>query len=185
MKGLGISVVPFGYDPYEDTLKHYHADTTGHSGRTFLEHLKGTRQLLKDWGMPEHVQIGGLYHSIYGTNIFTVQSAPFEDREVLEMLIGKKAERLAFLFCVAERPKAFFDAVYSHHLKNRHDGSMIEITEEERCDLIAIEVANHIEQNMGASLIAEVWDKPKHTTLMTAKAMTAMRVFMHKHGIQR
>ena len=62
---------------------------------------------------------------------------------------------------------------------------MIEITEEERCDLIAIEVANHIEQNMGAELIATIWDRPKHTTLLTTKAMSAMRVFMFKHGIQR
>jgi hypothetical protein len=182
---IGIAVAPFGYDPHEDILKRYHADTTGHSGRTFLEHLKGTRRLLQEWEMPEYVCTAGLFHSIYGTNIFTVASAPLEDREVLQTLIGAKAEWLAYLFCVANRPNAFLSVGETGRLMNRHTYQEIPITNQERLELIAIEVANHIEQDMGAQLIAHIWDKPQHNVLLTKKAMDDMRRFMHRHGINR
>jgi hypothetical protein len=176
-RGLGISVAPFGYDPHEETLKHYHADTTGHSGRTFLEHLKGTRQILQDWGMPEHVCIAGLYHSIYGTNIFTVQSAPFEDREILELLIGKKAERLAYLFCVANRPEAFFTALTSNWIRNRHTQEMIRVEKNEEFELLAIEAANHIEQEMGHALVGKIVETLKFYPYLSIRAKQEMLDF--------
>lgn len=179
----GIAVVEHGYDPYEDLLKQFHADTTEHSGRTFLEHLKGTRRILKEWDMPEHVQIAGLFHSIYGTNIFTVQSAKFEDREYLKLMIGEAAEELAYLFCVADRPKSFFEALNTNWIRDRHTQEPIHVKATEVLDLICIEAANHIEQNMGAHLIAKIWKTPSLNAFMTTKAMNHMRRFMYEHGI--
>jgi hypothetical protein len=186
MNHLGISIEPFGYDPYEDTLKQFHTDTTGHSGRTLIEHLKGTRKLLEDWGMPQHVCIAGLFHSIYGTNIFTTQSASFDDRDLLKGLIGEQAEWLAYLFCVTERPNAFFS--FTHELGllvNRHTQERLLVRNLDRLELIVIEAANHIEQDMGAELIAHIWERSQHNCLMTRKAMDDMRRFMYKHGITR
>jgi hypothetical protein len=179
----GIAVVPFGYDPYEDCLKQFHTDTTEHSGRTFLEHLKGTRDLLKEWDMPEHVQVAGLFHSIYGTNIFQVQSASFDDREFLKAMIGERAERLAYLFCVADRPTAFFEALNTNRIRNRHSQEVISVTSIEMLDLITIEAANHIEQNMGAHLIAKIWSTPSLNAFMSVKALNHCRRFMYEHGI--
>lgn len=181
----GIAVVPFGYDPYEDLLKQFHTDTTSHTGRTLFDHLKGTRDLLKKWEMPEHVQVAGLFHSIYGTNIFTVKSASFEDRDLLKALIGTKAEWLAYLFCVAQRPQAFFDAFEDNYIHHRETYYGHMVTSVEIHELIAIEVANHIEQDMGAELVAKVWDRGSFNTLLTGKAMDDMRRFMYKHGITR
>jgi len=39
-----------------------------HTGATaFDEHLKGVRDVLRNWESEEHVQLSGLFHSIYGT----------------------------------------------------------------------------------------------------------------------
>lgn len=181
----GFSITSFGYDPYEDMLKHYHADTTSHTGRTLMDHLKGVRDLLKAWEMPEYVCVAGLFHSIYSTNIFTVQSASFEDREVIEVMIGKQAERLAYLFCVSERPDAFFEAMHTNRILNRHTGEVEVVKSFDVLDLVVLEVANHIEQDMGAHLVAKIWDKPALSTFMTKNAMNDMRRFMYKHGITR
>lgn len=185
MNSLGIAVAPFGYDPFEDTLKGFHTDTTSHTGRTLLDHLKGTRKLLESWEMPQHVCIAGLFHSIYGTNIFTTPSASFTDRDLLQGLIGKQAEWLAYLFCVAKRPQAFFDAFNDNSIHNRFGYHSHMVTNVEIHELIAIEVANHMEQDMGAALVAKVWDRSHYNTLLTKKAMDDMRRFMHKHGITR
>ncbi len=188
MSRLGISVAPFGYAPRDqltDFLRERHAETIGHSGRTFLDHLQGTEKLLREWGMPAYVCDAGLFHSVYGTNIFTLQSVSFDERDVVELLIGKKAEWLAYLFCVAKRPQAFFAAFDDNWIANRHAYHGHMVTNEEIQELIAIEVANHIEQDMGAELVAKVWDRGLYNHALTKKAMDDMRRFMHKHGINR
>lgn len=179
MSGLGISVARFGYDPFEDTLKQFHTDTTSHSGRTLLEHLRGTRRILRDWGMPDHVQIAGLFHSIYGTNIFQVKSAAFEDRDLLEGLIGKEAERLAYLFCVTNRPDAFLAGLrngsFTHaYMRNRHSQELVEVRFHELLDLLVIEAANHIEQNMGHALVGRIHEALKDHHFLSQRAKDEM-----------
>jgi hypothetical protein len=96
---------------YEQALKFaLGADKVGHSGRTLYEHLKGTHDLLLEWGAPEHVRLAGLFHSIYGTIYFKHQclEPTLKNRELVAELIGQKAERLAYLFCTSDRPH--FDA---------------------------------------------------------------------------
>ena len=45
-------------------------DKIPHSGVMFLAHLIGVYRDLKEWGAPEHVCVTGLFHSIYGTEMF-------------------------------------------------------------------------------------------------------------------
>lgn len=40
------------------------------AGCTFLEHLSGVADVLATWGEPESVSLAGLFHSIYGTELF-------------------------------------------------------------------------------------------------------------------
>lgn len=133
---------------YEDFLTAHQAQDVAHSGRTFYEHLKGTHDLLRDWGNPEHVCLAGLFHSIYGTNFFRHQCLPFKDRDQLQALIGRKAENLAYLFCVIVRPEAILInigrpkfVVYDHHAQ-RQAG----LRKDEFLALVEIEVANLLEQ---------------------------------------
>ena len=75
-----------------------------HSGRTLFHHLAGTYGLLRSWGNSESVCLGGLFHSIYGTNAFKHQSLPSNQRLLLQSLIGEDAEALAWQFCHINRP---------------------------------------------------------------------------------
>ena len=52
-------------------------------------------------GAPQHVQDAGLFHSIYGTAVFHHQTTA--DRDVIQSVIGEKAEHLAYLFCILGR----------------------------------------------------------------------------------
>lgn len=119
-----------------------------HSGREFLEHLKGTHDILRDWGNPEHVCLAGLFHSVYGTQHFHHQSVDFKDRPVIRALIGQPAERLVYLFCVLDRPKVFLDSdtIITRNFYDHHSHQMVEIDRQTRNELIEIEAANLLEQ---------------------------------------
>jgi hypothetical protein len=163
-------------------LEDRNANTTEHSGRAFIDHLLGTEALLKEWEMWPEVRLAGLYHSIYGTNIFSVQSAGFGEREKVQALIGMKAEWLAYLFCVADRPRAFFNAYDTYSIIHRFTGDIIPITKEERRDLLVIEAANQIEQEMGQHVIQVIHDDPLHSFMLGEKALAGMKAYLLKHG---
>lgn len=44
------------------------------SGCLFLEHLSGVQGVLQSWNEPEYVCNTGLFHSVYGTELFQVLS---------------------------------------------------------------------------------------------------------------
>lgn len=139
---------PTGAAPFLGVLQRFHADETPHSGRTLIDHLLGTYRLLESWGALPAVCRAGLFHSIYGTNIFAFKSASFDDRPTIRDAIGDQAERLAFLFCVSERPVAFLKAVLERNyvLEDRVHGVRLAVTPSEIGALIEIEVANFLEQ---------------------------------------
>ncbi|HEY1721781.1 MAG TPA: hypothetical protein VGG27_11085 [Magnetospirillaceae bacterium] len=140
--------VPTGAAPYLDVLQRYHTDITPHSGRHLIDHLLGVYRLLDTWGNAPETCRAGLFHSIYGTNIFNVKSAPFTERESIRVAIGDVAERLAFLFCVTDRPVAFLAAAAERNyaLADTVHNESIAITANELRALIEIEVANFCEQ---------------------------------------
>jgi hypothetical protein len=134
--------------PHLDLLQRYHTDVTPHSGRHLIDHLVGVYRLLESWGNASEVCRAGLFHSIYGTNIFDVKSAPFSDRAIIREAIGERAERLAFLFCVSDRPVAFLQAAAEqiYVLSDTVHHETMAITASEIDALIEIEVANFVEQ---------------------------------------
>ncbi|MEM9541301.1 MAG: DUF6817 domain-containing protein [Cyanobacteria bacterium P01_E01_bin.42] len=109
-------------------------------------HLIGTYKVLVEWGNPEYIAVGGLFHSIYGTQTFKVPSISLEERSRIREAIGLDAENLAYLFCVTERQGFFYEAEKPepilwdcvHH-------QLISTTPQTIRDLIEIEVANAIE----------------------------------------
>ena len=129
-----------------DLLLELDTDKNPHSGGALLEHLRGTHDLLHVWGNDQAVCIGGLFHSIYGTQAYRTQSASLEDRERIRAVIGERAERLAFLFCVSNR-KDFFEGLDKDAaaLWNRVHEETIPVTQDELRDLIEMEMANWVE----------------------------------------
>jgi hypothetical protein len=105
------------------------ADKIRHSGRTLYDHLVGTHDLLQAWGNSKPVCTAGLFHSIYGTKHFRHQTWPIIDRATIQKLIGPEAELLAYVFCIADRPKAFFanaDGFLTRPLREIEAANLIE-----------------------------------------------------------
>jgi hypothetical protein len=125
-----------------------HADRTGHSGRNLYAHLQGTYHLLQAWHNAEPVCLAGLFHSIYGTWHFRYTSFPIERRDVVRDLIGEHAEFLAYVFCVAERPKEFIGSIGSQDIgvTDHYRKEKIRLSNSQLADLLEIETANLIEQ---------------------------------------
>src|SRR5579862_9782312 len=141
-------IIPAGAAPYLDLLRRYHADATEHSGRRLIDHLLGVYRLLEIWSNASDVCCAGLFHSIYGTNIFSHRSAPYADRAIVRAGIGERAERLAFLFCTSDRPVAFLEAALagSTMLADIVHGGANPVAADDLAALIEIEVANFLEQ---------------------------------------
>ena len=129
-----------------DLLLELNTDTSRHSGGGLLDHLRGTHDLLDDWGNDQAVCIGGLFHSIYGTQSYQTQSASLEDRQRIRAVAGERAERLAFLFAVSDRGE-FFTALDRDDatLWNRIHEQATPVAQDELRDLIEMEMANFVE----------------------------------------
>lgn len=75
-----------------------------HTGAAnFDEHLLGVSAVLRAWKQDEALALAGLYHSIYGTEGFQGFMLPWTQRPAIRELIGDRAERLVFLYCVMDR----------------------------------------------------------------------------------
>eukprot|EP00804_Cyclotella_cryptica_P026621 CCRYP_014027-RB/>CCRYP_014027-RB protein AED:0.29 eAED:0.29 QI:0/0.83/0.71/1/0.5/0.14/7/4542/315 len=75
-----------------------------HTGsEAFDAHLKGVQSVLRWWGAEEYLCSAGLFHSIYDTEGFQGFSLPLSERHVIRELIGEKAEKLCWIFCMVDR----------------------------------------------------------------------------------
>jgi hypothetical protein len=110
------------------------ADALDHKGRSLWDHLKGVHDLLESWGAATHVQLAGLFHSIYSTSQYPLQclEPTTRNRELVMELIGTKAEFLVYVFCSNDR-LMFLDM-------GHHEAS------QDLKDLLEIEAANLLEQ---------------------------------------
>jgi hypothetical protein len=117
-------------------------DSTKHTGRSLMDHLVGTYDILKEWKCTESVCIAGGLHSIYGTNVFTKQSLSEKDRPMVRRKFGIEAERLAWLFGILNRPKAIENGFGI----DRRNSCEIILSKNDIFRLRFIEAANLIEQ---------------------------------------
>ncbi len=120
-------------------------NSLSHSHGTLIDHLQQTYKLLKQWENPHYVCLAGLFHSIYGTQIYKKQTLGLEKRDIIKNAIGIEAEYLAYLFCIMDRGY-FYNNLTSNKLRNSQDGSYILISEETKRNLCEVLVANELEQ---------------------------------------
>jgi hypothetical protein len=143
-----------------DLLQELKTGKSSHSGRTLWEHLKGTYELLESWENPKHVCIGGLFHSIYGTQYYKVQSANLEDRRHIADIISPQAEELAYLFCTTDRAGFFTEADQLRPLLvDATTQNLVSISTTTLGALIEIEVANCMEQTKSDTASAKRIDR--------------------------
>jgi hypothetical protein len=118
----------------------------------------------RDWGAPEYLTNAGLFHSIYGTEGFQGFSLPLSERPAIQKLIGTRAEKLCFIFCMVDRStvdETVFD--WTKHDVNDEDKTYtfkarpelgrfdISLTKEEWIDFIELTLADWLEQVEGAA----------------------------------
>jgi hypothetical protein len=132
------------------------AERIPHSKRTFLEHLVGTAAILERWDCGERACKAGLFHSIYGTQVFKNALLPFDRRPGIRELLGEDAERLAYIFCAFERSSLWkaIDRGEPYAVKAR-DGGPIEVSHADVADLVRIAWANELEQAAHVALSDE------------------------------
>jgi hypothetical protein len=134
-------------DPHLTALAALGTGETWHYGTTLLEHLHGTREILKRWGARDALCLAGLFHSIYGTAYFETKTADLARRDEIRRLIGEEAEALVYLFCVTQRTE-FFDRDPGAPAVTLHDqatGETVDVPPSVLRDLVEIHVANDVE----------------------------------------
>ena len=120
-------------------------DSLSHSQGTLIDHLQKTYELLKQWNNPDYVCLAGLFHSIYGTQIYKKQTLGLYKREIIKNAIGIEAEYLVYLFCIMDRGY-FYNNLGSNKLRSSQDETYILISEKTKRNLCEILVANRLEQ---------------------------------------
>jgi aspartate beta-hydroxylase len=88
----------------ETIVAFLHAHGAAHhphaGGRSLLEHLVGTSETVRRWGQPAWIQRAALVHSVYGTAAHPQQLIARSSRAEVAAVVGERAERLAYLFCI-------------------------------------------------------------------------------------
>lgn len=88
---------------YLALLDKLNVENMAHRHGSARTHLTRVHDFLAEWGNPPAVCLAGLFHNIYGTEMFKPQAAELSSRPEVAVVIGVEAEELAFLFCVSKR----------------------------------------------------------------------------------
>ena len=146
--------------------KHVPAALKHNGEEAFDNHLVSVQSVLRSWGAPEYMTSAALFHSIYGTEGFQGYALPLHHRSEIADLIGPRAERLAWIFCMVDRhsvdrtvlaPWALDPSVYVHTPPSffaRPELGGFEMplrTYDEWLDFLALSLADWLEQVEGAA----------------------------------
>jgi hypothetical protein len=132
-----------------DFLLELGTEQVNHSERSYLAHNIGVYNYMKARGCNEELCRAGLFHSIYGTELFQRFSLPLQRRSEVRALIGERAERLAYLNCAMDRT-TFDEALHNtegpYRFRDRLNGEQVELSEADFTDLCKIHLYDWLEQ---------------------------------------
>jgi hypothetical protein len=167
-------------------LEEIGAEDTDHPRGTLADHLRGTYDVLIGWGCERDVCLAGLYHSVYGTDVFqTVTLAP-DARDRVAAAIGAEAERLAYIYCALSR-ESLYDNLgtggppYAVH--SRLDGSELPLNRDEYAGLVTLDFANRVEQmpHSRASREQFALDRPRYVAAIPLLPPAAVQQLRGMH----
>src|SRR3984957_9871798 len=124
-----------------DFLVEMGVEQVSHTEKSYLAHLIAVYRFLQVEGCSEEACRAGMFHSIYGTELFQGFTLPLERRAEVRALIGERAERLAYLNCAMDR--ASFDRALegegeSYRIRDRLTGEDILVARADFDDLCRI-----------------------------------------------
>ena len=132
-----------------DFLVDLGVEAVPHTQKSYLAHVIGVHSLMRRQGCDEELCRAGLFHSIYGTELFQGFKLPLERRDEVRALIGERAERLAYLNCAVNRDS--FDRAVAQHagpyrIVDRLTGQEVELSPDDFDDLCRIHLYDWLEQ---------------------------------------
>jgi hypothetical protein len=132
-----------------DFLVELGIDQVAHSQKSFLAHLIAVYRLMESHGCSEELCRAGMFHSIYGTQLFQGFTLPLERRPDVRALIGERAERLGYLNCAMYRPS--FDAIVAqsegpYRFTDRITGEEVVLDRTDFDDLCRVHLFDWLEQ---------------------------------------
>jgi hypothetical protein len=135
--------------PLTDFLVELGIVKIAHTESTYLAHLIGVYHYMRRRRCTEEVCRAGMFHSIYGTELFQGFKLPLERRVDVRRLIGERAEKLAYLNCAMDR--ASFDRVLTqtsgpYRFVDRITGGPVELDKTDYDDLCRIHLYDFLEQ---------------------------------------
>src|SRR5262245_12015603 len=125
------------------------AEGVGHTGKTYLAHLTNLHRLMETQGCGEELCRAGMFHSIYGTELFQGFKLPLESRAEVRALIGERAERLAYLNCAMDRgvfDRSVLQGGEPFVYRDRITGEEMRLSREDFDDLCRVHLFDWLEQ---------------------------------------
>ncbi len=120
-----------------------------HTGKTYLGHLVAVYKLMERRGCTEELCLAGLFHSIYGTQLFQGFKLGLDRRGEVRELIGERAERLAYLNCAMDRAtldRSLERAEEPYPVVDRLTGEEVLLSRRDFDDLCRVHLYDWLEQ---------------------------------------
>jgi hypothetical protein len=139
----------YSFKDLTDFLLSLGTETVSHSGKNYLAHVIGVYRLMQAQGCDEDLCRAGLFHSIYGTQLFQRFKLPLERRPEVRSMIGERAERLAYINCAMDRAKfdrAIEECGARYCIRDRLTGEEVTLPENEFDDLCRVHLYDWLEQ---------------------------------------
>jgi hypothetical protein len=124
-------------------------EEVAHTGNNFLAHLVGVYRLMEERGCTQELCRAGMFHSIYGTQLFQGFTLPVERRPEVRDLIGERAEWLGYLNSAMDRPtfdRAVEQATEPFRFLDRLTGEEIVLDPTDFDDLCRVHLYDWLEQ---------------------------------------
>ena len=118
-----------------------------HINGNLIQHLQGTRDLLKSWSASEELQDAGLYHAAYGTAGYDEKLVSLMQRDEISKIIGHKAEELVYEYCACDR-EFFWPKIGVENdliFKNRFTGKTYKLDQHLLNHFCELTVSNELE----------------------------------------
>jgi hypothetical protein len=143
--------MPTTFKQLTDFLVQIGASDVAHAGgeKMYLAHAIGVYSDLKKFGCDEDVARVGVFHSIYGTELFQRFTLPLTRRGEVRDLIGERAERLSYYNCAMDR--THFDGQVTkpsgpYSLLDRFQNTETVLSDQDFNDLCTVHLVDWLEQ---------------------------------------
>jgi hypothetical protein len=142
--------MPAAYKDLTRFLVELDVESVPHSQKNYLAHLIAVYHFMKDAGCDEELCQAGMFHSIYGTQLFQGFKLELDRRDDVRRLLGERAEKLAYLNCAMDRES--FDRAAAttsgptYRFRDRITSETVELDERDFDDLCRIHLYDWLEQ---------------------------------------